>query len=486
MCTTLEPVGCRTIMPCFDEPVFKAVFKVSVKVREANHVAISNSNVESIKTSQSGKWYNFKDTPYMSPYLLCLVIGKFEYIERYMPDHGITVRVYTPTNRKHQAEYSLDLAIESLKFYEEYFGIPYPLEKLDLVSIHNMDVRAMENWGCITFYADTFLMDRDSTPLSTIIRNERTVCHEISHMWFGNLVTMEWWTDIWLNEGFARFAEFMALDHIHPEYKVWDMFVTDVYEFGMKEDKCCYSHPVEIECNHPDEIEEIFDGIAYAKGASLIRMIRAFLGENTFRKAVSSYLNRNVYSNTKTSDLWKIFEEFSGSTNFKSMMSQWTKQKGFPIVDAQLKETNSKYQTWKFSQTSCHSQDHDYIWKIPMTYISSKGKVGKFMLAKPYELIMIATEPGESIKFDKDSTLFCEINYTQRNIRTFSDDSTDSSEEEEDINSMQIEFRNKNMKRLTKIDSDTTLSLENLDLLTTEKVSHSELYNKVKEVLDTL
>lgn len=234
-------------MPCFDEPIFKAIFQVSVKIRETSHIAISNSKIKSLEKSENGLWYNFKDTPLMSTYLLCLVIGKFEHIEKTIPSSGVEVRVYTPYGRKHQGEYSLDLAIKSLEFYTDYFKIPYPLEKLDLVSIHDMSVRAMENWGCITFNNNTFLMDYDSTPTQTIMRNARTICHEISHMWFGNLVTMEWWTDIWLNEGFARFAEFLALDHIYPEYHIWDQFLTDVFTYGISQDCSCKSHPIEID-----------------------------------------------------------------------------------------------------------------------------------------------------------------------------------------------------------------------------------------------
>lgn len=282
-------------MPCFDEPVFKAIFKVSINVRESTHIAISNAKVESIEENPNGKWYNFADTPYMSTYILCLVIGKFEYIHKATPTSKIDVRVYVPFGRKHQGEYSLELAVKTLEFYEKYFGIPYPLDKMDLVSIHEMSVRAMENWGCITFNDGTFLMDYDSTSTKTIIRNARTICHEISHMWFGNLVTMEWWTDIWLNEGFARFAEFLALDHIHPEYNIWDQFFTEVYVYGINQDKGCCSHAIEIECHHPEEITEIFDGISYAKGSSVIRMINAFVGDEQFQEAIKTYLNRHLY-----------------------------------------------------------------------------------------------------------------------------------------------------------------------------------------------
>jgi puromycin-sensitive aminopeptidase len=294
MCAMNEPVECRSIMPCFDEPVFKAYFKIHMKVTEPSHIAISNAKIEGIIEENDERWYEFSETPLMSTYLLSLVIGKFDYIERTLYS-GVNVRVYTPTGLTHKGEYALDLAIKALQFYEEYFEIPYPLQKLDLVSLHSMHVRAMESWGCVTFAEYTLLMDFNSTDSNTIIRNARTICHEISHMWFGNLVTMEWWTDIWLNEGFARFAEFFVIDHIYPEYHIWDQFLNDVLIFGIKEDQGSDSHPIEVKCQHPDQIGEIFDGISYAKGSSIIRMINAYIGEDSFKTAIKKYINKYQY-----------------------------------------------------------------------------------------------------------------------------------------------------------------------------------------------
>ena len=312
ICTSLEPAACRTIMPWFDEPIFKAVFEVILNVTHPSHVAISNSKVKSIEKWEGGNWYWFHDTPYMSTYLLWLIIGKFEYIESILPSSGAQIRVYVPCGRTKQGEFALDITARTLLFYEDFFGIPYPLDKLDIVSLHEMDVRAMENWGWITFNEPALLMDVDSTPTNVVIRNARTICHEVAHMWFGNLVTLEWWTDIWLNEGFARFAEFFALDSFIPEGNnvlkaiqtpqskdiktwIWDQFLNEVFVDGITQDGGYNSHPVEVECTSPSNLRDIFDGIAYAKGSSLIRMINEYLGNETFQIAVKYYIKNNLY-----------------------------------------------------------------------------------------------------------------------------------------------------------------------------------------------
>mmetsp|Transcript_2135 Transcript_2135/g.2743 ORF Transcript_2135/g.2743 Transcript_2135/m.2743 type:complete len:270 (-) Transcript_2135:207-1016(-) len=269
-----------------------------------------------------------------------------------------------------------------------------------------MNVRAMENWGCITFNDYTFLMDYDSTPSNVIIRNARTICHEISHMWFGNLVTMEWWTDIWLNEGFARFEEFCALDSIYPEYHIWDQFFTEVFVYGVYEDRSHSSHPIEVECYHPDDLKDIFDGIAYAKGASLIRMINQFLGPDVFKESIRIYLNKYTLRNTQTKDLWEVFEETSKNKAFTSMMMEWTKQKGFPILKTELISSSKDSQVWMISQTSCHKSDSDYMWTVPVPYVTCKGSKGTIILSSPYDIFTFPFGEDEVIKFNDNSTTF--------------------------------------------------------------------------------
>ncbi|CAI2377814.1 unnamed protein product [Moneuplotes crassus] len=419
VCSTLEPVECRSIMPCFDEPVHKAIFSVEVMVYNKHHIAISNSPVAQIEEIEEGRLYKFEDTPLMSTYLLCIIVGKFDYLEDTIEDR-ISTRVYTPSGLAELGRFFLEMATKALRFYEDYFDIKYPLKKLDLVSLHSMHVRAMENWGCITFFCENFLMDLQSESSKTVIRSSRTICHEISHMWFGNLVTMEWWTDIWLNEGFARFMEFLALDEIHPEFHVWDQFINDVFTSGISQDRGYRSHPIEINCKSPDDIDSIFDSISYAKGSAIIRMINAVMGEKNFQQCISKYLSLYKYKNTRTKDLWKVLEDGSSGSDGQtsqdskvdvSFMDQWTKTKGFPIISIIREISDENSQKFTVIQKSCHRNDIENLWKIPLNYITSSGITGDLILTERMEVITLPIPESDIIKFNHNSTTFCLIDY---------------------------------------------------------------------------
>jgi len=327
--TTFEPVMAREAFPCFDEPDKKAIFQLNIFVAEKNMIAISNTEPYQILHTPIGKMYSFNETPYMSTYLLVWIIGNFEYLET-KSSAGTKIRVYTPLGRKNEAKFALDLGAKCLDFYSEYFGIPYPLEKLDLAAIHFMHVRAMENWGCINFASHVILPDY-KLGLDTVHRAARTICHEISHMWFGNLVTMKWWTDIWLNEGFARYMEHIAVDKFKPNYKIWQKFYPSVLEDAFRADEISKTHPVEVPCGRACEISKIFDLISYAKGGSIIKMLNDYLGSEEFIKVIRIYLKKYKYSNTETADLWKTFDENTGKP-ISLLMEKWTKQPGYFLL----------------------------------------------------------------------------------------------------------------------------------------------------------
>lgn len=282
--------------------------------------AISNMPVSTIEETPQGQLYHFLPSPHMSTYLLAWVIGTFDFVER-TSKSGVAVRVYTPVGRKNEGEPALDIGTQCIDFYTEYFGIAYPLKKLDLVSLHSMDARAMENWGCITF-VDYALLPQSTNSLDPIHRSARTICHEISHMWFGNLVTMKWWTYLWLNEGFARYMEQIAVDSIRPNYRIWEKFYPTIMSEAFRSDVMPYTHPVEVECRAAKQINSIFDPISYAKGASLIKMLNDCIGEDKFRDAVRLYLSTHAYSNTVSNDLWKAFDEVTGKP-IADMMNKW-------------------------------------------------------------------------------------------------------------------------------------------------------------------
>jgi aminopeptidase N len=261
------------VFPCFDEPSFKCTFNLKVHVMDPNHTCISNTPVtQIIDKGVNERWFCFEETPLMSTYLFHFTVGKFEYLETFS-NKGLPIRVYTPPGRLEQGRIALNVAKLSLEYYEDFYGIDYPLKKLDLISLHTMHVRAMENWGCITFNSMVLLMDPETTSVSLIERNSRTVAHEIAHMWFGNLVTMDWWSDIWLNEGFARFCEFECLHSLYPKANYGDFFIRDVFSSAIKADSKHSTHPIEMEIPDPEKLEEIFDTISYAKGSSFIRMV---------------------------------------------------------------------------------------------------------------------------------------------------------------------------------------------------------------------
>ena len=212
------------------------------------------------------------------------------------------------------------------------FKVPYPLPKSDLLAIPDFGAGAMENWGCVTYREAKVLVQEGATSQSILQGIARTVCHELAHQWFGNLVTMDWWKELWLNEGFARFMEFVAVNKLFPEWNVWDEFVQSVYGVALSLDAMESSHPVEVDVETSDEISEIFDTISYAKGASIIRMCSEVLGFDVFMKGLEIYLNKHQYGNATTEMLWESLTEASESINVSSLMASWTSLVGYPVI----------------------------------------------------------------------------------------------------------------------------------------------------------
>lgn len=310
----------------------------------------------------------FETTPKMSTYLVGIVIGEFDFVEDKIAS-GVTVRVYTPKDKKEQGTYALDVAIKSLNFFNEYLKIPFPLPKLDLVAIPDFAAGAMENWGLITYRECRLLMDPVNTSSTTKQRILTTVAHEIAHQWFGNLVTMEWWTHLWLNEGTAKFMEFLCSSSIFPEYDMWTLFMTIVYTTGLELDCLKKSHPVEVAVNDPDEIDEIFDDISYMKGASIIRMLHSYVGDEIFREGIILYLKKKAYSNAETEDLWSALE-IASKKPIRKIMSTWTKQMGFPLLSVKQRQNGSsrvvQFSQRRFLVDSANNND-DSLWCVPVS-----------------------------------------------------------------------------------------------------------------------
>eukprot|EP00301_Raphidiophrys_heterophryoidea_P001612 c10773_g1_i1.p1 GENE.c10773_g1_i1~~c10773_g1_i1.p1 ORF type:complete len:861 (-),score=248.09 c10773_g1_i1:59-2641(-) len=371
--TQFEAVEARRALPCWDEPALKATFDVTLVVPE-DRVALSNMDIVSSEAIGGGlKRVVFNRTPKMSTYLLAFTVGELESIESHT-NSGVVVRVWTPPGFKEEGEFSLSVATQTLDFFTTYFDIPYPLPKMDMVAVPDFAAGAMENWGLVLYRTTVLLYNPKSTPLNMKQRIAYVVCHELAHQWFGNLVTMEWWVDLWLNEAFATWVGWRAVDEIFPEWKVWDQFVVGEFGRGMELDSLKSSHPIEVEVNKAQEIDEIFDAISYSKGASVLRMLVATLGEEAFRNGTRQYLKKHIYSNTRTVDLWEALSEAS-NTDVAALMNTWTLQTGYPVVKASKTQENVLELTQsRFLSTGAAPEDQA-LWNVPVRAVYGSDSV---------------------------------------------------------------------------------------------------------------
>lgn len=361
--TQFESHHAREVLPCIDEPEAKATFDLTLRTPK-NETVISNTPIKETRYEGKEKVTTFETTPTMSTYLLAFVYGKLDYKET-KTKSGVTVRAYATPDNVELTDFTLDTAKKCLEFYSSYFGIDYPLQKCDLVALPDFASGAMENWGCITFREQAMLVDPKHTSLASKQYVALVVAHELAHMWFGNLVTMKWWTDLWLNEGFASWVEYLAVDSLFPEWKMWTQFVVDEQQQALKLDALEHTHPVEVRVNHPDEIRTIFDAISYSKGASIIHMLNNYLGANIFKAGLSYYLKKHSYSNTTTDDLWNALEEVSHKP-VKKFMHAWTNKPGFPILDVKIEQKTVSIRQDRFVTNPKNSVSDSTVWPVAL------------------------------------------------------------------------------------------------------------------------
>jgi tricorn protease interacting factor F2/3 len=372
--------------------------------------AVSNMPAVSEKITGERKKVVFDETPLMSTYLLYIGAGSFDFIEEKRGSR--TLRLYGVNGNSRLGTFALQFAADTLEFFEKYSGVPYPLPKLDLLAIPDFAAGAMENWGAVTFREVLLYTDEKTTSLAAKKRITEVIAHELWHQWSGNLVTMKWWDDLWLNEAFATYIAFKAVDHFFPHWDIWDEFLAGDTKAAFDMDQLSSTHPIAVTVSTPNEIEEIFDHISYGKGASVLRMIEHYIGEEPFRKGVEAYLNKFAYGNASADDLWNTLEQNSGQP-VKDLLHQWITQPGFPLISVSRKKSRLKLVQKRFCPR--RSAD-DSLWDVPLTW-NENGQYKSLLL---HGRDMVLRSSSSPVKLNFGQTGFYRTIYSDELYETVS------------------------------------------------------------------
>ncbi|KAJ1860586.1 Aminopeptidase 2 mitochondrial [Coemansia sp. RSA 989] len=379
--TQFQAKCARMAFPCWDEPAIKAEFTLTLTV-PSEFTALSNMPVTHSVDHGKLKTVYFRRSPRMSTYLLAIVAGELDYIEAISysgpkTDSGdarqpVPCRIYTPPADIDKVQFSLDTAVRVLEMLANMFNYEYPLPKLDLVAVPELEAGGMENWGLVLFRTVRLFITKQT---SLWIRQKAVyvISHELSHQWFGNLVTMAWWDDLWLNEGFATWIGIYITDKLYPEWKRWDHFVIEDRQAALSADSLRSSHPIQVTIKGSADIDQVFDSITYYKGCSLIRMLSAHLGIDIFMAGVRAYLYKHAYSTATTKDLWQSLETAS-AIDVGRMMHSWTAHVGYPVltVDDSLDDCQLQLRQNRYLNSGKPTQEEDQtVWWIPLGLVTS-------------------------------------------------------------------------------------------------------------------
>lgn len=412
--TTMAPTDARRMLPTWDEPAFRARFKLTVDV-PGNFKAYSNTPIEKQEPLPKGmQRVIFGNTPKMPSYLVVLVAGEMEQVAA--KQDGVEIGVVTTEGKGASAAFPLQASRDLLRYYNHYFGIPYPLPKLDQIAIPGGFGGAMENWGAVVYNEPALLYDPKKSPERVKKQTFSINAHELAHQWFGNLVTMAWWDNIWLNEGFASWMAAKATQHFHPE---WRPYLDDIAtrEYVMNLDARKTTHPIQTRIDTEEQAAAAFDAITYSKGQAFLRMLEAYLGEDSFRKGIRAYMAKHQYSNTTSADLWAALEKASGKP-VKKVATDWTMQPGFPLItvdqaceDGKRKITLSQEQ-YRLDEPASEKR----LWNVPLQIGTVNGKAWTMLLSNASTTITQAGCEG-TLVVDPHSVGYFRVHYDPASFR---------------------------------------------------------------------
>ncbi|XP_077452089.1 alanyl (membrane) aminopeptidase-like b [Stigmatopora argus] len=414
--THLQPTDARRVFPCFDEPEMKAVFDVTLIHRKGTSALGNEYQADNYELDPDWQVTRFYQTPQMSTYLFAFTVSELKSIE--VIQDGLKIKIFArpdATDAGH-TQYAADVTGKILKFYEDYFGIEYPLRKLDQIALPDLPTTAMENWGLITYEEGDLLYEEG---VSSLLHKETIsflIAHELGHQWFGNLVTMKWWSELWLNEGFATYMSTFALDNVEPTFSVKEIYIMNGLHTALEQDALVSSHPLsvpEIDVQSASQIIGMFDPISYFKGAMVLRMLADVVGQSDFDKGIKDYLKAFSFGNTDQYDLWKSIQKaHRPDFDVAKMMETWTNQSGYPVIT--VSTTNGQVTQRHFLFNS--SLDSHFMWHIPIQVMSNKtGTSLTWLRIKTSSMPPFVSQQGEWILANVNCTGYYRVNYDLEN-----------------------------------------------------------------------
>lgn len=414
----MQPTDARKVFPCFDEPAFKAVFSITVIHRSGTEARSNTKGDVRFMDIDGERWIvtKFHPTPIMSTYLLALTVNEFIDEKVTLGTKEIRIWARPEAIRAGHHTYALQITKDILEFYQKLFGLDYPLSKLDQIALPDFGAGAMENWGLIMYRETALLYEEGVSSTSNKEWIATVIAHELAHQWFGNLVTMKWWNNLWLSEGFATYISYLGVDKVEPTWNIGDLIVLKEVQPAMEVDSLNSSHPLsspEAEIQTPSEISDLFDSISYSKGAAVLRMLSAHIGEDAFFSGLKLYLTEYQYKSTETADLWKCMAEVSRE-DVQSIMTGWTEQMGYPVISINTSTGAIWQEQFLLNQTG----DYGVEWKVPIRYMKSPHfNVEKDLLSEkgPVERPAYDLKPGAWLLANINCTGYYRVNYDEEN-----------------------------------------------------------------------